>query len=189
METLRFANLFRVRFQTESAAADDEDASSVHAARDNKTLDGVDAATVLEQFHYWLRYSALFVRFPLASSSRRWLGDARTERDINLLQIHYISLHILAKSSVELSLIEACFRCSFSDRNNKSPTKPVSDLRVIHHREFFARWWPADRRIQHDGSAMVAASLVVHFAISSYLISRKCKIFPRLSLCRVFARV
>jgi hypothetical protein len=45
-------SLPRFDFKQKSAAADDEDALSVHAAKDNKTLDGVGASTVLEQFHY-----------------------------------------------------------------------------------------------------------------------------------------
>jgi hypothetical protein len=94
---------------------------SLHAARDNKTLDGVDAATVLEQSHYWLHYAALFGAFSVSISERRWLRDARAEKDINLLQIHYISLHILTKSSNELSLIEACCRCSFPPTATTKP--------------------------------------------------------------------
>ena len=83
-------------------------------------------ATVLEQSIIdFISPHFYFVRFPLSnldSPQHRWRSRAsRMEKDINLIQIHYISLHILTKSSIELSLIEACCYCP--DRsNNKTQT-------------------------------------------------------------------
>jgi hypothetical protein len=60
-------------------------------------------------------------------------------------------------------------------------------FKVIHHREFFVAM--VTSRSPQSSCWLGDGRQLVHFAISSYLISRKCKIFRRLSLRRVFARV
>jgi hypothetical protein len=171
--------------------------SPIFSARDNKTLDSRNCAGTIR---YWLRY-VYFVHDPLSNLDsflpslsltrlRCWSslssGVVKREKDINLIQIHYISLHILAKLTSELCLIEAfcCCWCSAeattklkwmlwksSQRSLKWFIIDNSSLVELFRCSMVTRWL----RNSFDESSIVTALLVVHFAISSYLISRKCK--------------